>query len=62
MIEILAYHRNIGPLPDLVLFVQFKKRKKHSRRSAIFSKVASLLHEYFSRFLDSTDGTKARSV
>ena len=62
MIEILADHPNIDPLRDLVLFVQFKKRKKHSRRSVIFSKVASLLHEYFSRFLNSTDGTKSRTV
>ena len=29
-----------GVLPDLVSFVQFKKRQKHSWRSVNFSKVA----------------------
>ena len=31
-----------GALRDLVPFVQFKKREKHSWRSANFSKVAGL--------------------
>ena len=42
-------------MPDLVPFTQFKKPKKHARRSATFSKDAglakvTLLHGCFSRF------------
>ena len=41
-------------LRDLVPFVQFKKREKHS-----WSRVAFFLHGYFSRFLNCTNGTKS---
>ena len=54
---------------DLVSFVQFKK---HSWRSAAFSKVAglkpatllklTLFHECFSRFLNCTNDTKSRKA
>ena len=52
-------------LRDLVPFAQFKKRQKHSYRSAMklqasacnFSKVL-ILHGSFSRFLNSTNGIK----
>ena len=59
-------------LCDLVPFMQFKKREKHSWRSVNSSKVAgfkpatllelTLLHRYFSRFLDFTNGTKSRNA
>ena len=53
-------------LRDLVLFVQLKKREKHSWRSVTFSKVAGLKvtlhHECFSRFLNCTNGTKSRNA
>ena len=45
-------------LPDLVSFVQFKKREKHSWRSVNFSKVAGCFHGCFSRFLNCTNGTQ----
>ena len=58
-----------GALRDLVPFAQFKKRGKHSWKSATFSKVAAatllkvpLLHGCFSRFLNCTNGTKSRNV
>ena len=60
-----------GALHDLIPFVQFKKRKKHPWRNINFSKVAgfkpatllelTLLHGYFSRFLNFTNGTKSRN-
>ena len=51
-------------LGDLVPFVQFEKREKHSWRSVTFSKPATLLkltllHGCFSRFLNGTNGTKS---
>ena len=65
----LNVHKDCGALRDLVPFVQFKKREKHSWRSVNFSKVAgfknvtllklTLLHGRFSRFLNYTNGTKS---
>ena len=59
-------------LSDLVPFVQFKKCKKHPWRSASFSKVVGFypatlltgtrLHECFSRFLNSINGSKSRNA
>ena len=57
-------------LRDLVPSAQFKKREKHPWGSVNFSKLAgfslqlklTLLHEYFSRFLNCTNGTKSRSA
>ena len=46
---------------DLVPFIQFEKRENHPWRSVTFSKV-TLLHGYFSRFLNCTNGTKSRNV
>ena len=43
---------------DLVPFVQFKKREKHSWGSVTLLKVR-LLHERFSRFLNCINGTKS---
>ena len=58
-----------GALRELVPFVQFRKREKHPWGSVNFSKVAgfkpatllklTLLHVYFSRFLNCTNGTKS---
>ena len=45
-------------LPDLVPFVQFKKCEKHPWRSATLLRV-TLLHGYFSRFLNCTNGSKS---
>ena len=55
-------------LRDLVPFLQFKKCEKHPWRSVTFNTVAewkplslpkvTLLYECFSRFLNSTNGTK----
>ena len=53
-----------------VPFAQFKKREKHPYRSVTFSKVAgfslqlkvTLLHGFFSRFLNCKNGTKSRNV
>ena len=57
---------------DLVSFVQFKKREKHSWKSVNVSKVAGLRpatllkaalpHGCFSRFSNSTNGTKSRNT
>ena len=49
---------------DLLLFVQFKKREKHSRRSVTFSALLKVthLHECFSRFFNCTNGTKLRKT
>ena len=48
-------------LRNLVPFVQFKKREKHPCRSVTFSNVkVTLLHGYFLRFLNCTNGTKPR--
>ena len=53
-------------LRNLVPFVQFKKREKHSWRSVNFSKVArlklTLLHGCFSRYLNCTSGTNSRNA
>ena len=58
-------------LHDLVPFVQFKKRGKHSWRSVTFSKVTGFsLRLYrsntppwvFSRFLNCTNDTKSRNA
>ena len=50
-------------LRDLIPFVQFTKHEKHSWRSVIFSKLkVTLLHRYFSRFLNCTNGTKSRKA
>ena len=48
---------------DLVPLVQFEKHEKHPRRSAAFSKPATLptvtlLHGCFTRFLNCANGTK----
>ena len=48
-------------LHDQVPFVQFKKRKKYSRRSVTFSKV-TFFHGCFSRFLNSANSTKLRKT
>ena len=55
------------PVRDLLPFVQFKKRGKHSWGSVTFSKVAdkakpTLLHRYFSRFLNYTNSIKSRKT
>ena len=52
---------------NLVSCVQFKKRKKHPWRTVTFSKPATvlkvtLLHGYFSRFLNCANGTKSRKT
>ena len=53
-------------LRNLVPFVQFKKREKHSWRSVNFSKVAglklTLVHDCFSRCLNCTSGTNSRNA
>ena len=59
-------------LSDLVPFVQFKKRDKHTWRNVTFNKVAdwesatllkvTLLPGCFSPFLNYTNGTKSRNV
>ena len=59
-------------LRDLVPFVQLKKLEKHPWRSVILSKNTgwslyiylklTLLHGYFSRFLNCTNGTKSRKI
>ena len=54
-------------LRDLVPFVQYQKREKHPWRKVNFSKVAgllklTLLHVYFSRFLNCTNATKSRNA
>ena len=46
-------------LRDLVSFVRFKKREKHSWRRVTLLKV-TLLQGCFSRFLNCMDGTKLR--
>ena len=51
-------------LHDLVPLVQFEKREEHPWRSVNFSKVAALLrltlfHGCFSRYLNSSNGTKS---
>ena len=56
----------------MVPFVQFKNREKHPWRNVNFSKVTglqpatllklTLLHGWFSRFLNSANGTKSRNV
>ena len=54
----------------MVPFAQFKKREKHPWKSVNFSKVAgfatllklTLLHGYFSRFLNCTNGAKSRNA
>ena len=38
---VLIYNRTCDALRDLVAFVQFKKREKHSWRSVDFSKVGA---------------------
>ena len=53
-----------NPLHDLVPFLQFKNREKNLRKSATFSKVATLLkltllHGRFSRLLNCTNGTNS---
>ena len=51
-------------LRDLVPFVQFKKREKHSWTSvepATLLKL-TLLHGCFLRFLNCTNGTKSRNA
>ena len=48
-------------LRDLIHYVQFKKREKHPWKSATFLKV-TLPHGFFSRFLNSTNGTKLRNL
>ena len=52
-----------GALRDLVAFEQFKKPEKHPWRSvpATLLKLA-LLHGCFSRFLNSTNGSKLRNA
>ena len=40
IVSLFAYIFHSGALRDLVLFVQFKKRKKHPWRSVNFNKVA----------------------
>ena len=64
--------RKCDALRDLVLFVQFQKREKHLWRSVNFSKVAgfkpatllklTVLHGYFSLFLNCTNGTKSSNA
>ena len=53
-------------LHDLIPFVQFKKRDKHSWRTVTFSKVAglkvTLLLWCFSRFLNCTNSSKSRKT
>ena len=61
-----------GGLHDLVPFAQFKKREKHPWKSVNFSRVAgfkpatlpklTLLHGFFSRFLNCKNGTKLRNA
>ena len=61
-----------GALRDLVPFVKFKKCGKHPWRSVNFSRVAgfkpatlpklTLLHGFFSRFLNCKNGTKSRNA
>ena len=60
-----------GALRYLVSFAQFKKHEKQPWRSVTFSKVAgfsatllkvTLLHGYFSRFLNCTNATKSRKA
>ena len=46
-------------LIDLLLFVQFKKREKHPRRVILYQ---SLLHGYFSRFVNCKNGTTSRKA
>ena len=56
-----SYHFIRDALRDLVTFVQFKKREKHSWRSVTFSKVACTKKNtpqwVFSRFLNCTTGS-----
>ena len=47
---------------DLVLFVQFEKHEKHPYWSVTLAIGVILLHGYFSRFLNYTDGTKSRNA
>ena len=50
-------------LPDLVPSVQFKKREKHPLGSDKFRLLkVTLLHRWFSRFLNRTNGTKSRKA
>ena len=53
-------------LRDLLPFVQFKKREKHTWRSVTFKAATSLkvtpLHGCFSRFLNWTNDTKSRNA
>ena len=55
-----------GALRDLVPFVQFKKRENHPWKSVNFKPATllklTLLHGYFSRFLNRTNGTKSRNT
>ena len=53
-----------GALRDLMPCAQFKKHEKYPWRKVTFSEVATLLkvtllHGFFSRFLNSTNGTKS---
>ena len=49
-------------LRDLVPFKQFQKREKHPWRSVTFILEVTLVHGYFSRFLNCTNCTKSRNL
>ena len=59
-----------GALRDFLIFVQFRKREKHQWRSVNFSwrlqpatlLKLTLLHGCFSRFSNSTNGTKSSNA
>ena len=57
---------NCDALRNLLPFVRFKKREKQPWKSVIFKPVTllkiTLLHGYFSRFLNFTNSTKSRNA